>query len=73
MVDRVRSRRVEVTERIIGQRGQADHRVVAGQLAGLGVPDVARRPRADALCRAAEITSLVETDVEPVDSVPGPA
>ena len=62
-----------MTDRVVGQRGEADHRVVAGQLARLGVPDVARWPRAEALRRGAEVTPLVQADVEPVDLVPSPA
>ena len=62
-----------MTERVIGQCGQADHRVVAGQLARLGVPDVERRPRADALWPGAEVTSLIKAGIEPVHLVPGTA
>ena len=60
-----------MTERVIGQRRQADDRVIADQLGGLGVPDVARSARADALRCMAEVTPLVETEVQPLNLVPG--
>ena len=43
--------RIEVTERVVGQGSETDHRVVADQLAGLSVPHVARGPHADVLQR----------------------
>ena len=60
-----------MTERVIGQRRQADNRVIANQLAGLSLPDVARPARADTLRCVAEVTPLVETEVEAVNLVPG--
>ena len=73
-VHRVRRRRVEVAERVVGQRRQADHRVVAGELPRRDVPHVAvrllrRRPASG----RAEVAPFVQAEVEPVDLVPGRA
>ena len=62
-----------MTERVIGQRRQAHHRVVPGQLPAPGVPDVARGPRADVLRAGAEIAPLIQAQVQSVDFVPGRA
>jgi hypothetical protein len=44
---------------------------MADQLAGLGVPDVTSSARADLLRCGAEVAPLIETEIEPVNLVPG--
>ena len=58
-----------MTERIIGQRGQADHCVIAHQARGFGIADVTGPAIDCGPWRRAEVTPLVETEVEPVDLV----
>jgi len=69
-VHRVRRGRVQVAQRVVGERGQAEDRVIARQLAGDDVPHVDGRPRPLVGGRP-EVASLVKAQVEPIDFVPG--
>jgi len=68
-VDRVGGGGVEVAQRVVGQRRQAHHRVVADQVRGR---DIAEVPRSGvpALGRGTEVTAFVQAEIEPVDLVP---
>jgi hypothetical protein len=69
-VDRVGGGGVEVAQRVVGQRGQAHHRVVAGQVRRRDIAEVPRSGVA-ALGRGAKVTAFVQAEIEPVDLMPG--
>ena len=66
-VDLVRQLRVDVAERVVGERGQVDDRVVAAQVLGRHVAHVALERRN--LGARREIAAAVEERVEPGDVV----
>jgi hypothetical protein len=68
-VHRERGGRVEIAQRVVGQRGQAHDRVVAGQLADLHIPHILRAGQ-HVFRRGTEIASLVQTEVEAINLVP---
>jgi hypothetical protein len=69
----MRRRGVEVTQRVVGQCREAQHGVVAGQLAGVGLPHVKRGPVGDVLRAFSEVTPFIEVQDQPMDLVPGRA
>ena len=69
-VHRVRGGRVEIAQRVVGQCGQAQDRVVASQVAGLHIPHVLRALQ-HVFRGGTEIASLVQAEVEPLNLVPG--
>src|SRR6185312_7563291 len=63
--------RVQVPERVVGQRRQAGDRIVARQVGGFGVAHVAGRLQAHPRRGRSEVTSLIKAQVEPVHLMPG--
>ena len=60
-----------MTDRIVGQGGQADDCVVAGAVPGLDIPHIGLGAKADVLRSRAEIATFVEVQVETLHGVPG--
>lgn len=58
-----------MTERIVRQRGKADHRVVTRQLAGRHIADVARGPGAG--YGGTQIAAFIQAKVKAIDVMPG--
>ena len=60
-----------MADRIIGERGEADHGVVTGAVPRFDVPHVDPRTKADFLGPRTEVATLVEAQVQTLHRVPG--